>query len=493
MTKKQPKLLLYEPKEIVQKIHPELNLEKWSLWRPSKSPNKTLTPRILERELFLADGSKLTSKVQVGFTEYGTLTTEDRKTYYALIKIWEDKGRPHGQVSISLRRLAKVLDKKWGTNVIDALTQSLLRLRVTPFTWEDSYYNADTKETEHLLTAFNILSELKIIKKKRDGHTTKEEGFFRFNAYILCNLQKNYTKPLYLSTLLKFHTEIAQLLYIYLDLIMANKCHYERKSAGLFQDLGLEAKTYRKPSVRKQKLEKALKELQGVPLTTGILTEARSEQAKDDKDFKIVFKKRSCRPLEDGDAGTVSQNSQTDPENSQPKAADFVNCFHQQLGRPEHQPSSTELDRALTLLAKYDEEQVMYIIDYAIREAQKTDFLMRSFGAILQYQDEAIQAYMHQKQQHERSAARQQHLEHPEQQEDAEQASKQLELTLEAERTHETFQAQFDALDPETQATLYAAAEQKLASHKARMTKDAYEDTLKFAILQEMQAREKSD
>ncbi|MBD3326923.1 hypothetical protein GF339_20225, partial [candidate division KSB3 bacterium] len=124
MNAQQLAFLEEQPEAILQKTHPELNLEKWSIWRPSKSPNKELRVQILERTATLQDGSKLNSKVEVGFTNKGVLTTEDRKTYYALIKIWEDKGRPIAQVSISLRHLARVLNKKWGTNVIEALTQS---------------------------------------------------------------------------------------------------------------------------------------------------------------------------------------------------------------------------------------------------------------------------------------------------------------------------------------------------------------------------------
>src|SRR5205085_7106651 len=75
----------------LQKIRPELNLEKWPVWQPSKSKNAPRA-RTIRREVALADGSKVTAKVKIGFTDEGALTTEDQKTYYALIQHWEEHG-----------------------------------------------------------------------------------------------------------------------------------------------------------------------------------------------------------------------------------------------------------------------------------------------------------------------------------------------------------------------------------------------------------------
>jgi hypothetical protein len=108
-------------KTSVEKIRPDLNLEKWSIWQPSKSKTKPRA-RIFRREIVLADGRNMSAEVEVGFTQKGMLTTEDQKTFYALIKIWEDKGKPTEQTFYSSRGLARVLKKGWGTNVINRLT-----------------------------------------------------------------------------------------------------------------------------------------------------------------------------------------------------------------------------------------------------------------------------------------------------------------------------------------------------------------------------------
>ena len=148
-----------------KKIRPELNLEKWSIWQPARSKSPPAR-KVLKREVTLSDGNQITARVEVGYTDRGALTTEDQKTYYALIKHWEDNGKSAELISFSLKGLAKILKKKWGTNVIESISQSLTRLRTTPFIWRNSYFYSATGETIKILDTFNILSELKITQRE---------------------------------------------------------------------------------------------------------------------------------------------------------------------------------------------------------------------------------------------------------------------------------------------------------------------------------------
>jgi hypothetical protein len=279
--------------ELLEKIRPELNLEKWpAIWRPAKS-NRPPAARTLRRETGLTNGNRVTAEVKVGFTDEGDLTTEDQKTYYGLIKQWEDAGRTPQQTSFSIRGLSRILRKKWGTNVIRAITDSLRRLRTTPFTWTDSYEDGAKGETIRKIEIFNVLSELKIVQREQDGVVNHAVGYFKFNDFILNNLLAHHTKPVLLDVIFSFESEIAQLLYSHIDLLLAVRDHYERRSQELFEDLGLKGTEYRKPSQRKRKLEKALTELQGVRLSKGgVLDLARIERTKDGKDYKVVFLRR---------------------------------------------------------------------------------------------------------------------------------------------------------------------------------------------------------
>ena len=63
----------------LEKVRPDLNLEKWSLWQPSNYRNKKT--RTLKREIALDGGDQVTAEVTIGYVDrIGTITTEDQKT-----------------------------------------------------------------------------------------------------------------------------------------------------------------------------------------------------------------------------------------------------------------------------------------------------------------------------------------------------------------------------------------------------------------------------
>ncbi len=390
----------------VEKIRPDLNLEKWSIWQPSKSHNKKT--RTLRREFVGESGGVMTSAVTIGYIDsIGTVTTEDQKTCYALIKIWEDKGRSSEHTSFSLRKLSKVKNKGWGANVIDSESRSLTRLRAVPLILNNAYYDSTTKETIEVLDTFNILSELKIIKRRTDGHVTKEVGYFKFNDFILKNLLNNYTKPLLLQVVLGFQSELAQILYTYLDLLMARRDHYERRTKELFDDLGLQGEIeYKYPSGRKRKLENALKELKDIRLTTGVITTATLERTKDGKDYKLVIHKsgRLSLPLpehnprvsESRGEGAAPGETVATNDALTTRAKELVAHFHKRFHNIETStPSSKELTHATVLIAHHGIDHARQIVDFAYDKAQETNYKPQTFGGILQYTSRALADYDH--------------------------------------------------------------------------------------------------
>jgi hypothetical protein len=181
----------------VEKIRSELNIEKWpAIWQPAKSKNKPVL-RVMEREGSALDGSRVVSRVEVGYTQLGTLSTEEQKMLYVLIQLWEESGKPDTQVFFSSRGLARMLKKKgWGTNVIDAITKSLRKLRTIPIEWINSYY--DKTEQGAVVVdrrPFTLLGELRVVESRRDGTVNSSQGYFKFDDHVLINLQLNYTKP----------------------------------------------------------------------------------------------------------------------------------------------------------------------------------------------------------------------------------------------------------------------------------------------------------
>lgn len=275
----------------LQEVRPDLNLERWQIFATSQFRGKS---RLLERgSAKVVIGRVKDSSEEKGYREIGVLRIPEMKCFYALVKLWEQANRPRERsVTFSVYELSQILGMSWGGRSFQLIEEWLDRLKKIPIDWINSYYQKDTDTIESILHSFTILSDLVIYKRRESGQLTLGLSSFKFHERILRNLLEHNTKPLNLTVLLKLEKEISILLYRHLDLVMADKTRYERKTANLIaEDLGLEGERYVYPSRRKQVLEPALAELRGVELSTGVLTEARLERTADESDWKAVFAK----------------------------------------------------------------------------------------------------------------------------------------------------------------------------------------------------------
>ena len=392
-----------------EKIRAELNIEKWpAIWNPTHSKTRSRQhpqTRTLERESQGPDGTRTISKVTINpIGQLGDLTTDDQRMLYALIKHWEDRGKLARETPFSVRNLARLLHKKWGTNVIDAVTGSLERLRGTMLVWTRSYRSKDQRVEDFETSYVNILSKLKIVRRKVDGHVTTEAGYFQFDDHILKNLLENYTKPFLFDVFIDIRGEIALKLYSYLDLIMADKTRFERCTRELFEDIGLTGVSYRNPSKRRQNLLKALDELSGIMLTTGVLKSATIERTKDGKDYKAVFVKSTRAEIAADAAEPTTRFAEAAPvvindysKGKDPaviQAEEVVRFFHKVMhGVDLHQPQSKETGQAVRLVSQHGIDQAKFIVQFAFEKATETNFKPQHFGAVLSYTSRALAAF----------------------------------------------------------------------------------------------------
>jgi len=402
------------PPKPQRRIRSELNLEQWSIWLPSNS-NREPAPRVLRREIAGENGQKVVAEVEIAASRKGTLTTEDQKTYYALVEHHQRNSRNDSLVYFSLRSISKALAKQWGTRTIETITDSLTRLRANTIVWKNSYHDAATGKTQEELGFFNIITDLKIVTAKHDGHTTRAEGYFKLNDAIIANLDRNHTKPVLLDVVLKFKSELAQILYTQLDRILSRDiATYERRTKELFADLGLEGRKYAYPSGRKQLLEPAIAELEGSQLTNGfVIRTVTLERTADGKDYKLVVKRGRTR-LKNGTQEPRSYEGQVEPHpQEQPasegrtepnsdvsadagKGIELLTYFHRVFFGTEAmtaQPAQKHRDLADWMIASHGETLARYIVDFAKTEAEKTRFAVATFGAIANYIDRAVTHY----------------------------------------------------------------------------------------------------
>ncbi len=400
--------------EPARKVRAELNLEQWSIWQPAKSIN-TPKPRVLTKDIILENGDKITAEVEITASRKGTLTTEDQKTYYTLIELWETQGRPATATYFSLNGLLKRQGKKWGSRNLETLKDSLVRLGAVTFIWNSAYHDAATHKAHKTLELFRIIEKLKIKTTEEGGVTNKAEGYFKFTEDILSNLNANHTKPVLLDVVLGFKSEVAQILYTQLDRILSRDItSYEKRTKELFADLGLEGRGYKQPSNRKQILARAIAELENAPLSNGAtIASVTLQKTADGKDYKIVVKRGRAR-AKNATPAPRSSESQENPHSKEERPSESrieakkegreaeqkgnaLIAYFQQVffgaERPATKPAQKHRDLADQIVASHGESIARFIVDFAKTEAEKTNYRIATFGAVANYVDRAVASY----------------------------------------------------------------------------------------------------
>jgi hypothetical protein len=284
-----------QPKNVPEIIRPEVNFEKWAhiIFGASHSRSIRNKSKLFKYTDTLPDGSSIDASILVEAYNGKLPSTKTRRVLLALIKVYESRGvDARGILHFSLKEIADILRLEWGSTTAVDISRELFQLLNTPITWKYIFIAAQGEKLTRL-SGMHIVDEVDVVEKKdRKGRELIERlNIVRFNPYILENLKAGKTKPINFAVTLELRSEIAQMLYAHLDVILSDKAHYERTTKNLFSDLFLEAeKEYRYPFGRKRKLEKAIGELNGKPLTTGIL-QLRLEKTKDETDYKLVANK----------------------------------------------------------------------------------------------------------------------------------------------------------------------------------------------------------
>ncbi len=278
-------------------IRSELNLEQNSVFAVSTCHEKS-------REITVAEispqGEVHERKAIVGKTadgmETGILTIYHFKIYLALIKFWEDAGRPvNDTVHFTILKIIKCLELADSGGNYERIKRWLRNLRQIPLTFVDSFYV--TEVAEHIdLTDITILNHLRIYERRNTGGSSKTRGYgeFQFDRYILQNLVNNHSHPLRLDVINSFrrHQDMSILLYTYIDRNLAFKDKYEVGLEKLFEHLDLSQNYVKFPSHRKAKLDPVLEQLRGKELSTGILSYADIRKTANGQDYKLVCRKK---------------------------------------------------------------------------------------------------------------------------------------------------------------------------------------------------------
>ena len=349
--------------------------------------------RVIEQEKQTSEGP-LTSRIEIGFNQFGTLIPRDRLVYLALTAIWQEQGKPVNFV-VSLRRIAKLLNMGWGKKQILALKESLHRLKGVNLIFINSLFDASKDKTVEKETSFTFLDKLEIFSISENGKTNKADCVVAFNHVIDSNLRLGHVRPVMLPTLTNLRSDLAQSLYLLLD---AQTCNPNKKysisSKKLLAELGLTSSRYSFLSRRKEILEKAIHELDGIAVLGGTL-KVSLEPTRDGTDLKLTAER----------IVVTSPDSEMEMaavliEPPSPRLKDlmdptvFIGLIFDRFGI-KRKPKVKELEFARNVVSQYgiDLDVARHIVEFAFRDASRTKFLLRDARGLIQYIEPALESY----------------------------------------------------------------------------------------------------
>lgn len=271
---------------IKELVRNDLTLEKWEIFCPHKFKGKS---REIIRHTKNGIETATIGKTMNG-DEIGVLTVQDGKIFYGLLKLWEKEGRPvDGKVGFSLSQLAREIGCFDSGNILKAISHHLAVLRGIPISI--FVVNEDEKHITKIRKEFSLLSSVNIIE--RIEKNSKQEhlafSYVILNEVIVKSILAGEMKPLRWDILKILKAESAFLIYLKIDLILADKTNYELDLTSVSEICGLSKNN---PVWKnKQIITKALKELLGKPLSHGRIIKAEIQPSQTPSGWKCVFMK----------------------------------------------------------------------------------------------------------------------------------------------------------------------------------------------------------
>lgn len=381
----------------------ELNFDLGQFFYPQEK-RKIFDIRQFSSEIINEEGEKqLIQAVVKPDATLGTLTTFDERVFYVLIEIWEEQKKQQ-KVYFSEREIARRMEVTFGRQTEKALRESLERLRGVVIRWEDSFYVASEKHYERI-NPFTIINHLDIKSNKRKP-INNQVSTFGFDDRIIENLNSNYSRPIRFDVILSFKSPLAQSLYTLFDRQLYGTKRYHRTTKGLLiDDLGLIGSTYQQRKNRIQYLNRVRDELLNVPTSSGEIIE-KYEIDTNRKDDAVITVERSGVKRIKGQLFFIPSSqteNQPTPEKlpkkpSQPKENPqakevldyFQKVFFKDSATSHHTDSA--LKKASELLNKESLDTLKFLINFAHREAPKTNYQPRTFNGIVQYLPDALKA-----------------------------------------------------------------------------------------------------
>ncbi|MCX7795046.1 MAG: replication initiator protein A [bacterium] len=397
-------LVIYESPEIIppEKIRSEVNFLIYPLFKLEKKREDG----IIEVKMSIErDNQRLELFWGVYPHPYfGIPGPFDKKVFDAIQEIIEELPRPI-QNPIPLGSIYS-LCKRIGIEICGKnytmIEESLKRLTGILIDSKETFYDKGKKKW--IEEIFHLFDKVVFIGEELQDGTIADTTYIYLNSKYLDNINNGYVKPIDYKFYRELNSNIARRLYELLGVKFYPifQRNIDIKFIRYLYDTLCELVPMKKQkylSLIRQQLEDAIKELKDKEFIE------RCEIKEENGRFYLYFYpgprakeefnkfKFGLEPYEEPQA-LRDTNQIAPPLAKRLEAEEILRYFYKRNSGVEvSELKPKEIEQAEHLIYKYGKEISSFIIDYAIEEAKKTNFDMKTFGAVLQYEAIAVGRY----------------------------------------------------------------------------------------------------
>lgn len=291
-------MTLWEPEAVVR---PEYNIGKFAGVIFASPYAKNLKSARRQEWQIEQGGSTANASLEVRpLLDHKTPTTTTLRVYLALVQVWKLQGQQaSGVIHFSARQLCSVIGWQWaGTKTANRIRDHIKILKGTSLTWVFAFRH-HSGFVEEKNSDMSILTSAEYFERRDIVKADKFRGLHRvrFNPDLIENMLNGLVRPINYVALTKIANDVSLSLYTKLDLFLANRPKWERRSKELFEhELGLTSERYKLRRLRYQKLKEIVSAIDGAEVIDGVL-KLEITRTSDNEDYKLVARKVASRRL----------------------------------------------------------------------------------------------------------------------------------------------------------------------------------------------------
>src|SRR3954454_1483532 len=298
-----------------------------------------------------------------------------------------EAGDPYpNAIAFTQRELARLVGRTWGTSVSQQLYHAMMQLQNTRIIC--SVHNKETKE--YFEVSFNFLVTTMFSSKDK----AINECVVQVHDAIVASLNRNHAIWLNYDRLRTLNT-LGMVLYKRLFFHLSNtyQTNTQRstfKFEKAYEDICCEWLGGLKPEKYKSRIEKQLGRYLESVKETGLIKRYEIATLARGQGYKIVFYPGDAFYQDYIDFYVRSpreKRADTLPS-SNPQPLQLVAYFHQLMGHKHNNYTAKEREQAAEVVKRFGFDRSKQFVEYVATEAAKTNYKMKFFGALLDYQAE---------------------------------------------------------------------------------------------------------